>query len=58
MYDQTDLLPNRPGVDLAIEIEKDEQGRPKDLPRNPHYSMSRDKLFSLRKELNELLDSN
>lgn len=31
--DETDLLPIQKGVDLAIEIEKDEQGRTKNLPQ-------------------------
>ena len=42
-----DLPPHRPGVDIAIEIEKDEQGRNKDLPRGPLYGMSRDELLCL-----------
>lgn len=54
----SDLPPHRPGVDIAIEIEKDEQGRTKDLPRGPLYGMSRDELLCLRKELTELLDRN
>ncbi|KAI0991679.1 hypothetical protein K3495_g16508, partial [Podosphaera aphanis] len=56
--DYTDLPPHRPGVDLAIEIERDEQGRQKDLPKGPLYGMSRDELLCLRKELTELLDRN
>lgn len=50
--------PHRPGVDLAIEIEKDEQGRTRDLPRGPLYGMSRDELLYLRKEITELIDRN
>ncbi|KAI0995604.1 Transposon Tf2-6 polyprotein [Podosphaera aphanis] len=53
-----DLPPHRPGVDIAIEIEKDEQDRIKDLPRGSLYGMSRDELLCLRKELTELLDRN
>ncbi|KAI0993710.1 hypothetical protein K3495_g14474, partial [Podosphaera aphanis] len=49
---------HRPGVDLSIEIEKDEQGRFKDLAKGPLYGMSRDELLCLRKELTELLDRN
>ncbi|KAI0991140.1 hypothetical protein K3495_g17047, partial [Podosphaera aphanis] len=56
--DRNDLPPNRPGVDLSIEIEKDEQGRVKDLPKGPLYGMSRDELLCLRKEISELLDRN
>ncbi|KAI0992315.1 hypothetical protein K3495_g15871, partial [Podosphaera aphanis] len=55
---QSDLPPHRPGVDIAIEIEKDEQGRTKDLPKGPLYGMSRDELLCLRKEITELLDRN
>ena len=56
--DISDLPPHRPGVDLAIDIEKDEQNRNKDLPKGPLYGMSRDELLCLRKELTELLDRN
>ncbi|KAI0993167.1 hypothetical protein K3495_g15017, partial [Podosphaera aphanis] len=56
--DIRDLPPNRPGVDLAIELEKDDQGRVKDIPRGPLYGMSRDELLCLRKEITELLDRN
>ncbi|KAI1008180.1 hypothetical protein K3495_g64 [Podosphaera aphanis] len=55
---ESDLPPHRLGVDVAIEIEKDEQGRTKDVPRGPLYGMSRDKLFCLRKEVTELLGRN
>lgn len=56
--DLRDLPPHRQGVDLSIEIEKDEQGRTKDLPKGPLYNMSRDELLCLRKEITELLDRN
>lgn len=56
--DKTDLPPSRPGVDLAIELEKDDQGRVKDLPKGSLYIMSRDKLLCLRKEITQLLDRN
>lgn len=56
--DSSDLPPHRPGVDLAINIEKDDQGRTKDLPKGPLYGMSRDELLCLRKEILELLDRN
>lgn len=52
-----DLLPpHRPGVDLQIEILRDEHGREKPLPWGPLYSMSREELLVLRKTLTELLD--
>ncbi|POS82466.1 hypothetical protein EPUL_005580 [Erysiphe pulchra] len=57
-YDRNDLPPHRPGVDLAIQLELDEQGRFRDLPKSPLYSISRDELLCLRKELTELLDRN
>lgn len=56
--DKSDLPPHRPGVDISIELEKDEQGRTKDLPKGPLYGMSRDELLCLRKEITELLDRN
>lgn len=56
--DASDLPPHRPGIDIAIEIEKDNQGRDKDLPKGPLYGMSRDELLCLRKEITELLDRN
>ncbi|KAI1005387.1 hypothetical protein K3495_g2828 [Podosphaera aphanis] len=56
--DKSDLPPNRPGVDLAIELEKDDQGRVEDIPKGPLYGMSCDELLCLRKEITELLDRN
>ncbi|XP_044717368.1 reverse transcriptase (RNA-dependent DNA polymerase) domain-containing protein [Hirsutella rhossiliensis] len=50
------LPPHRPGVDLRIEVLKDEHGREKPLPWGPLYSMSREELLVLRKTLTELLD--
>ncbi|KAM4058356.1 reverse transcriptase (RNA-dependent DNA polymerase) [Hirsutella rhossiliensis] len=50
------LPPHRPGVDLKIEVLKDEHGREKPLPWGPLYSMSREELLVLRKTLTELLD--
>lgn len=52
------LPPHRPGIDLSITLEKDEQGRDKELPWGPLYGMSRDELLVLRKTLTELLDKN
>ncbi|XP_044721704.1 reverse transcriptase (RNA-dependent DNA polymerase) domain-containing protein [Hirsutella rhossiliensis] len=40
------LPPHRPGVDLKIEVLKDEHGREKPLPWGPLYSMSREELLS------------
>ncbi|KAM4062173.1 reverse transcriptase (RNA-dependent DNA polymerase) [Hirsutella rhossiliensis] len=50
------LPPHRPGVDLKIEVLKDEHGREEPLPWGPLYSMSREELLVLRKTLTELLD--
>ena len=52
------LPPHRPGVDHAIEILKDNQGRERQLPWGPLYNMSREELIILRKTLTELLDKN
>ncbi|POS87552.1 hypothetical protein EPUL_000465 [Erysiphe pulchra] len=56
--DSLDLPPHRPGVDLAIDIDQDEQDRIKDLSKGPLYNMSRDELLCLCKEVTELLDRN
>ena len=45
-------------MDTAIKLEKDEQGREKEVPWGPLYGMSRDELLVLRKTLTELLDKN
>lgn len=37
-----DLPPHRPAIHTAIEIEKDSQGREKNLPKYLLYGMSRD----------------
>ena len=52
------LAPHRPGIDMSIEIQKDSQGREKEVPWGPLYSMSHDELLVLRKTLTELLDKN
>jgi len=44
------------GVDYAIELERDENGKEKEPPWGPLYSMSRDELLVLRKTLTDLLD--
>jgi hypothetical protein len=52
-----DKLPiHRKGVDLHIEVEKDEDGKEKTIPWGPLYGMSREELLVLRKTLTELLD--
>ncbi|KAL5594252.1 uncharacterized protein BROUX77_006207 [Berkeleyomyces rouxiae] len=51
-----DLPPNRPGIDHAIKMKKDEQGRDKEVPWGPLYNMSRDELLVLRKTLADHLD--
>jgi hypothetical protein len=44
------------GVDYFIKLEKDDNGREKEVPWGPLYSMSRDELLVLRKTLTDLLD--
>ena len=50
------LPPHRKGVDLHIEIEKDQDGNEKNIPWGPLYGMGREELLVLRKTLTELLD--
>ncbi|KAI0991660.1 hypothetical protein K3495_g16527 [Podosphaera aphanis] len=50
------LPPHRAGVDTKIVLQRDEQGREKEVPWGPLYGMSREELLVLRKTLNELLD--
>jgi hypothetical protein len=52
----TAIPPHRPGRDHAIPLEKDEQGRKRDVPWGPLYGMSREKLLILKKTLTNLLD--
>lgn len=54
---KADLLPplRGNGVDHKIEVEQ-EDGKEKDIPWGPLYSMSRDELLVLRKTLTEYLD--
>jgi hypothetical protein len=47
---------HRTGVDLQIELEKDQNGKEKIIPWGPLYGMSRTELLVLRKTLTELLD--
>lgn len=54
--DQADQLPpHRLGVDHRIEIEPKADGSPQEVPWGPLYSMSREMLLVLRKELTSLL---
>ena len=50
------LPPHRQGVDMEIKLERDEQGKEKEVPYGSLYSMSRDELLVLRKTLLDLLD--
>jgi hypothetical protein len=52
----TAIPPHRPGRDHAIPLEKDEQGRERDVPWEPLYGISREELLVLRKTLTDLLD--
>lgn len=49
------LPPHRPGIDHRIELLK-KDGKDPEVPWGPLYSMSRDELLVLRKELTSLLD--
>ena len=48
----------RPGIDHAIELLKDEQGRDMVVPASPLFRRSKEELLLLRKALTELLDIN
>jgi hypothetical protein len=50
------LLPHRKGIDLHIEIEKDQDGNEKTIPWAPLYGMGQEELLVLRKTLTELLN--
>lgn len=54
--DANQLPPHRPGIDMKIVLEKDKDGRDKEPPWGPLYSMSRDELLVLRKTIMDLLD--
>ena len=54
--DGSQLPPYRQGIDMEIKLECDQQGKEKEAPWGPLYSMSRDELLVLRKTLLELLD--
>jgi hypothetical protein len=53
---QRGLLPHRPGINHAIELEKDEFRRKKDVPWGLLYSMTKEKLLVLRKTLTDHFD--
>jgi hypothetical protein len=50
---QGGLPPHRPGIDHAIELEKDEFRREKDVLWGPLYSMTKEELLVLRKTLTD-----
>jgi hypothetical protein len=50
------LPPHRKGVDLHIEVEKDQDGNEKTIPWGPLYGIGREELLVLRKTLTKLLD--
>ncbi|KAI0994874.1 hypothetical protein K3495_g13307 [Podosphaera aphanis] len=52
------LPPHRPGVDTKVVMQKDNQGRDKEVPWGPLYGMTREELLVLRKTLTELQDKN
>lgn len=52
------LPPHRPLVDTQINLQKDKDGREREVPCGPLYGMSRDELLVLRKTLTDLLDKN
>ena len=54
--DGSQLPPYRQAIDMEIKLECDQQGKEKEAPWGPLYSMSRDELLVLRKTLLELLD--
>ncbi|KAL5596445.1 uncharacterized protein BROUX77_007129 [Berkeleyomyces rouxiae] len=56
--EKRDLPPNRPGIDHAIKLTKDNNGKEKEVPWGPLYGMSRDELLVLRKTLSDHLDKN
>jgi hypothetical protein len=52
----TAIPPHRPGRNHAIPLEKDEQGRERDVPWGLLYGISREELLVLRKTLTDLLN--
>lgn len=51
-----ELPPRRPGIDVAVNLQRTTNGEEKPMPWGPLYSMSREELLVLRKTLTELLD--
>jgi hypothetical protein len=52
----TAIPPHRPGRNHAISLEKDKQGRERNVLWGPLYGMSREELLVLKKTLTDLLD--
>jgi hypothetical protein len=50
---QGGLPPHRPGINHAIELEKNEFRKKKDVPWGPLYSITKEKLLMLRKTLTD-----
>jgi len=50
------LPPHRGAMDHHIKLAKDEEGRQPDLPWGPLYSMPRDHLLEVRKQITDLMD--
>lgn len=50
------LLLYRPSINYKIPLEKDKQGKDREVPQSSLYSISRDKLLVLQKELVSLLN--
>lgn len=56
LADQDGILPvSRPGWDHSINLDLDDEGKPKEPPSGPLYGMSRDELLVLRKTLTDYL---
>ncbi|KAI1001019.1 hypothetical protein K3495_g7177 [Podosphaera aphanis] len=52
LADEDGVLPeSKPGWDRSINLELDDEGKPKEPPSGPFYGMSRDELLVLRKTL-------
>jgi hypothetical protein len=56
VVEQGGLPPHRPGINYAIELEKDEFRREKDVPWGLLYSMTKEELLVLRKTLTDHSD--
>lgn len=53
--EQGGLPPHRPGFDVKIELQKDDNGRERQPPHGPLYDMSREELLVLRATLADLM---